>query len=168
MSNSIESYIISKLAERKTANNFRALKPVAHLVDFYSNDYLGFASDGVLKEKIRAEITAYPYYGHGSTGSRLLSGNNEYAEKLETLLAQFHHAEAALLFNSGFDANYGLLSALPYKGDTIIYDELVHASVHDGMRNSKADALPFSHNNITALEEKLAGAKGLKYVVVES
>ena len=84
------------------------------------------------------------------------------------MLAEFHSAPATLVLNSGFDANYGLLSALPYKGDTIIYDELVHASIHDGMRNSKASSVMFGHNNLQQLEEKLSSAKGLKYVVVES
>ena len=168
MSHSIDNYILAKLQQRKHANNFRSLKITTGLVDFYSNDYLGFARDEELQKRILSEINSNAYSSSGSTGSRLLSGNSEYAEALEKFLAEFHQAEAALIFNSGFDANYGLLSTLPYCGDTIIYDELVHASFHDGIRNSKAKAVSFSHNNMHELEERLNSASGLKYVVVES
>lgn len=168
MSNSIHHYIASKLEQRKNENNFRSLKLVDGLVDFYSNDYLGFAHDTALQQNIEQEIKANVHQPGGSTGSRLLSGNNAYVEDLEQMLATFHSAEASLIFNSGFDANYGLLSTLPYRGDTIIYDELAHASFHDGMRSSRASAVAFKHNNIADLEEKLIAATGLKYVVVES
>jgi 8-amino-7-oxononanoate synthase len=168
MSNSINSYLLSKLQQRKDADNLRSLRVTKGLVDFYSNDYLGFARDENLHDKIQEEINSHKGAALGSTGSRLLSGNSEYAEALEKLLADFHNADAALIFNSGFDANYGLLSALPYRGDTIIHDELVHASFHDGIKNSKANSVSFLHNNITDLEEKLKSATGLKYVVIES
>ncbi len=168
MSNSISNYIFSKLQQRRDENNFRSLKITNNLVDFYSNDYLGFARDKNLRQKVQEEINGHKGSSLGSTGSRLLSGNSEYAESLEKQQAEFHQAEAALIFNSGFAANYGLLSTLPYRGDTIIYDELVHASFHDGIRNSKADSVSFAHNNLTDLEEKLKSATGLKYVVIES
>lgn len=137
------------------------------MVDFTSNDYIGFAQDEALTKAIEAEVKAH-HFANGSTGSRLLSGNSNYAVQVEQLIADYHHAEAALIFNSGFTANYGLLSALPYKGDTIIYDELVHASIHDGIRNSKADYVGFKHNDVAVLERRLQHANGLKYVVVES
>lgn len=168
MSNSIHNYILFKLQQRKDADNFRSLRVTTDLVDFYSNDYLGFARDEKLQEKIQEEIKSHNNSLSGSTGSRLLSGNSEYAEELEKFLAEYHQSESALIFNSGFDANYGLLSTLPYRGDTIIYDELVHASFHDGIRNSKANSVSFLHNNIVNLEEKLKSATGLKYVVIES
>lgn len=168
MSKSIQQYILGKLEQRKQENNFRALRVTTGLVDFYSNDYLGFARDEQLKANIAEEIKTHNEAFLGSTGSRLLSGNSEYAEQLEMFIADYHGAEAALIFNSGFDANYGLLSSLPYRGDTIMYDELVHASIHDGIRNSKANAVSFAHNNIDDLEQKLKTATGLKYVVVES
>ncbi len=168
MSQSIDQYIALKLEQRKTENNFRSLKLSHGLIDFYSNDYLGFARDTALQLSIEQEIKANAHQPTGSTGSRLLSGNNTYVEDLEQMLAGFHHAEAALIFNSGFDANYGLLSTLPYRGDTIIYDELAHASYHDGMRSSRAGKVAFKHNNLADLEEKLKTATGLKYVVVES
>jgi 8-amino-7-oxononanoate synthase len=165
MSHPILHYIQSKIQQRKNENNFRSLKLTQGLVDFTSNDYLGLARDEKLKEAVLKELQALPT---GSTGSRLLSGNSAYAEQLERFLANYHSAEDALLFNSGFDANYGLLSSLPYKGDTILFDELVHASMHDGIKKSKAAGISFSHNNVADLEMKLKAATGLKYVVVES
>lgn len=168
MSTSIHNYILSKLQQRRLENNFRTLKTTNGLVDFYSNDYLGFARDEALREIVQNEIESQTNSFLGSTGSRLLSGNSEYAETLEKYLGEFHQAEAALIFNSGFDANYGLLSTLPYRGDTIIYDELIHASMHDGIRNSNANSVSFSHNNLGGLEDELKSATGLKYVVIES
>lgn len=167
MSSFINQYIAHRLQQRKEENNFRSLKVVEGMVDFTSNDYLGFAQDDVLTATIDAEVKAH-HFANGSTGSRLLSGNSKYAEEVEQLIADYHHTEAALIFNSGFTANYGLLSALPYKGDTIIYDDLVHASIHDGIRNSKATSVGFKHNDINDLEDKLKHATGLKYVIVES
>jgi 8-amino-7-oxononanoate synthase len=164
---SIRKYIIGKLADRKRDDNFRSLRVVRGGVDFTSNDYLGLARDVHFHELIDEEVNRHKLHG-GSTGSRLLSGNNDYVEKLEGKIATFHKAEAALIFNSGFDANYGLLSTLPYKGDTIIYDELVHASIHDGMKASKANKISFRHNDLDDLAEKLNQATGLKYVVTES
>ena len=168
MNKSIQQYIQLKLKQRTEENNFRSLKVVDGLVDFYSNDYLGFARNENLKKNVAAELKSHPGFSLGSTGSRLLSGNNSYVESLEKILAEFYHAESALLFNSGFAANYGLISTLPYKGDTIIYDELVHASIHDGMRSGKANRVAFIHNDLHDLGRKLEAATGLKYVVIES
>ncbi len=168
MSNSIQQYIAGKLQQRRQENNFRSLKVIKGLVDFYSNDYLGFARDNELKDAVEKEVKSTEGVLLGSTGSRLLSGNSAYAESVETYLTDFYKAPAALIFNSGFDANYGLLSSLPYRGDTIVYDELVHASIHDGIRNSRASSIGFAHNNTADLEMKLKQAAGLKYVVVES
>ncbi|MDB5281793.1 MAG: 8-amino-7-oxononanoate synthase [Bacteroidota bacterium] len=168
MNNSIQKYIRLKLRQRNDENNFRSLQVSDGLIDFYSNDYLGFAQNIELKKNVDAELKLHPAYLLGSTGSRLLSGNSEYVELLEKNLAHFYLAESALIFNSGFSANYGLISTLPYRGDTIIYDELVHASFHDGMRSSKANRAAFLHNDVADLKKKLSAATGLKYVVVES
>lgn len=84
---------------------------------------------------------------HGLGGSRLLDGNSTDAESLERYISQFHNAEAGLLFNSGYDANVSFFSCVPQPGDIIVYDELVHASVHDGMRMSRAEKkIAFKHN----------------------
>lgn len=168
MSHSIEQHLLSKIQQRKLEHNFRSLKGGNYLIDFTSNDYLGLARDQDLRELFWAEIKQIDDTAFGSTGSRLLSGNSKYAEDLETYLAAYHQSPTALLFNSGYTANYGLLSSLPYRGDTIVYDELVHASIHDGIRGSKAEGLSFRHNDLNDLEQKLTVATGLKYVVIES
>lgn len=105
---------------------------------------------------------------NGSTGSRLISGNLVYTETLEQAIADFHRYEAGLLFNSGYDANLGLFSSLPQRGDTIITDELVHASIIDGARLSYANRYSFRHNDLQNLEDKLRHAKGKCYVAIES
>ncbi|TFF36773.1 8-amino-7-oxononanoate synthase [Mucilaginibacter psychrotolerans] len=157
-----------KLGERNTSGILRTLKPENDLIDFCSNDYLGFARSATLKQRIAKEIASYPHSLNGSTGSRLLSGNLSYAEELEKNIAGFHQAEAGLLFNSGYDANIGLFSSLPQKGDTIIHDELIHASIIDGARLSHANRYTFRHNDLESLEGKLKQAKGNCYVVIES
>jgi 8-amino-7-oxononanoate synthase len=164
---SIHTYILQKIAQRKREGNFRSLKLIEGKIDFTSNDYLGLARDKHFQHMLEQEVRDHQEL-IGSTGSRLLSGNSSYAEALETQIATFHRAEAALIFNSGFDANYGLLSTLPYTGDTIIYDELVHASIHDGINTSMACKQAFRHNDLDDLRTKLEEAKGLKYVVTES
>jgi 8-amino-7-oxononanoate synthase len=165
---SANEYLKKKLDERKEAGIYRSLKPENSLVDFCSNDYLGFARSPVLKEHIKAELDNNPRSLNGSTGSRLLSGNSQYAEDLELEIARFHGFEVGLLFNSGYDANLGLLSCLAQRGDTIILDELIHASAIDGARLSNANRYSFKHNSIDSLEAKLKASKGNCYVVVES
>jgi 8-amino-7-oxononanoate synthase len=91
-----------------------------------------------------------------------------YTEALEQEIAALFNSEAGLLFNSGYDANLGLLSALPQRVDTIITDELIHASVIDGARLSYANRYTFKHNDLDSLEAKLQHAKGACYVVIES
>ena len=125
-------------------------------IDFWSNDYLGLA-----RTVHTLEIT-------GSTGSRLISGNSKLVEGVEMQLAQHFQSEAGLIFNSGYDANLGLFSSLPQKGDTIIYDELVHASVRDGIRLSFANSFSFRHNDLADLKKKMQKATGTVFVAVES
>ena len=92
----------------------------------------------------------------GSTGSRLLDGNSTYSESLEQEIATFHSAPVGLLANSGFDASVGIFSCLPQPGDLIVHDELIHASVHDGMRVSRAGrTVSFAHNCVSDLQKKL-------------
>jgi len=165
---STEAFIGNKLEERRIAGTYRTLKPASKLVDFCSNDYLGFARSSQLKNKIDREIERIGIISNGSTGSRLLSGNSVYTEDLEQYIAGLHNADAGLIFNSGYDANLGLFSALPQRGDTIISDELIHASIIDGARLSYANRYTFRHNHLQSLEDKLKQAKGNCYVVIES
>jgi 8-amino-7-oxononanoate synthase len=164
---SADQFLSLSLEKRKEQNALRRLVSNEQLIDFCSNDYLGFARSKTLKRNTERECKKLDAM-NGSTGSRLLAGNSAYAESLEAFLANFHHADAGLLYNSGYDANLGLFAALGRKGDTIIYDELIHASVHDGMKLSAASTYSFRHNDLEHLEERLKIAEGIIYVAVES
>lgn len=155
------------LEKRKKEALFRSLQVTENLIDLCSNDYLSFARS----EKIKAAVTQTLQDGSalsGSTGSRSISGNTAFAETLEKKIASFHQAEAGLLFNSGYDANVGLFSCIASKGDTIICDELIHASIIDGCRLSHATRFRFAHNDLSDLEKKLQHATGSIFVAVES
>ncbi|AIZ64302.1 8-amino-7-oxononanoate synthase [Hymenobacter sp. DG25B] len=157
--------LAAQLAQRTAAGTLRQLKLSAPgLVDFSSNDYLGLSR----RPAVLAALHQALHEAAGSTGARLLTGNSAAAETLETHLAQFHHAEAALLFNSGYTANLGFFSAVPRRGDTILYDEASHASVKEGIRASFATAYSFRHNDLADLERKLQRATGAVFVAVES
>lgn len=126
-------------------------------VDFYSNDYVG------------ASMIPHDEGGvAGSTGSRLISGNSLRTETIEAELAGFFGADAGLIFNSGYDANLGVMSCIPQRGDTVLYDSLCHASIRDGIKLSNAKAFSFEHNNVDSLKDKFERAEGDIYVVVES
>ena len=166
-----DTFLSNSLYKRQEQNALRKLFIHAGLIDFCSNDYLGFAHSKELLDLTELELSTFNFQLltlFGSTGSRLLTGNSVYAEELEKKIAGFHNAGAGLIYNSGYDANLGLFSALGQKGDTIIYDALIHASVHDGIKLSHASAFLFRHNNIFHLEERLKIAKGVIYIVVES
>lgn len=171
MTFSADNFLSNSLQKRQDQNALRKLVINDQLIDFCSNDYLGFASSEKLFQEIETELSTL-HSSHstltGSTGSRLLAGNSAYVEELEKKIATFHNSDAGLIYNSGYDANLGLFSALGQKGDTIIYDELIHASVHDGIKLSSVSAYMFRHNDISHLEERLKIAEGVVYVVVES
>lgn len=160
-----EAFLHQQLQERQAAQSLRQLRLPAGKTDFCSNDYLGIIQGGLLEKVMKSDSTALP---HGSGGSRLLAGNYTAIEQLETLLAGFHEAPAALLYNSGYDANLGLLSCVPQRGDTILYDSLIHASLRDGIRLSFARSFAFAHNDLAALEKRLQAATGNIFVVTES
>lgn len=162
------------LVKRKKIGNLRQLQlPASHMpIDFSSNDYLGLARSTQLAVAVLKEVEKYsgPLNGHGSTGSRLLTGNSLYAHELEDAIARFHGFEAGLLFGCGYMANVGLISAVAGNGDTIIYDAGVHASMMDGMRLSRAQAYPFRHNDLDHLEHRLKNLprEGDLFICVES
>lgn len=162
-----EKTLSGALQKREEQDSLRKLSLVNKLIDFTSNDYLGFARSVELYQMITEKISKSPKRV-GSGGSRLLSGNSCQAEELELFIARFHTAQAALLFNSGYDANIGLFSSIATKDDTLLYDELVHASIHDGVRLSRAASFPFQHNDLAHLEDRLKKSKGNIFVAVES
>ena len=158
-----DAHLKAQLDEKKEKGLLRQLMTVNNdLIDFCSNDYLGFASNQAL---INSENKGLPI---GSTGSRLITGNSKLAEETEAIIAQFHKAEAALIYSSGYAANVGLFSCLVGKGDTIISDQYIHASIIDGIRLNKANRNWFIHNDLADLEAKLQLAQNKIIVVVES
>ena len=160
-----DDFLHKKLNERKEQNSFRQLRlPDNNMIDFCSNDYLGIVKNELLKSSKDLEQR----HIYGSTGSRLLTGNYQLIEDTEKFIARFHNAETALIFNSGYDANVGLLSSVPQRGDTILYDYLCHASIRDGIRLSFAQSFSFKHNDLNELENKLQKLTGNVFVVTES
>ena len=141
-----------KLIEREKQSKLRDLKIYSDKVDFSSNDYLGIAKAN----------------NSGSTGSRLISGNNVLIENLEVKFSSFINQECSLLFHSGFQANLGLIPTITPRGSTIIYDELIHASLRDGIKLSNANSFSFKHNNLEHLKERLELSKGLVFIIIES
>lgn len=129
------------------------------LTDFNSNDYLSLANSAKLRSLFLAKLAAAPDI-LGSGGSRLLVNGKAHAA-LETRLTDFFKGETALLFNSGFDANQGFFACVPQPGDVVVYDEYIHASVHDGVRASRARGAQFSfaHNSIPDLKRVLSRLK---------
>jgi 8-amino-7-oxononanoate synthase len=128
-----------------------------HLMDFNSNDYLSLSTSPALRELFLQKLDAAPSI-LGSGGSRLLV-NGAAHQAFESRLRDFFKAECALLFNSGYDANVGLFSCIPQPGDFVVYDEFIHASVHDGLRASripKTSMRAFDHNSVPALESVLS------------
>ena len=124
-------------------------------INFSSNNYLGIANHPALAAAAKAAIDRY---GCGAGASRLISGNMTLHEELEAKLAKFKNTEAALVFNSGFQANIGLLSTLTGEGDAILSDALNHASIIDGCRLSKAQTSVYAHCDLDALEAGLKQA----------
>ncbi len=165
----INARIQHYLQQRKDNFLFRKLQNTSGLVDFSSNDYLGLSRAAFIKQQVALDAKNYQFHKSGATGSRLLNGNSELYEEVETLLAKTHHAEAALLFNAGFDANVGLISTVIRPNDTIFYDELVHASIHQGMQLSGAKLIPFKHNDMLDLENRLKETTyEVAFVITES
>lgn len=154
---SLEQRLAARLDARRRQNAFRQLRTSNSGVDFCSNDYLGYA-----------KISFPASEREGATGSRLITGNSALAEKLEKELADFHGSEASLLFTSGYAANLGLLSCTVDRGDTILYDELVHASIREGILLARSRAYAFRHNDLASLRRKLKHTTGQVFIVVES
>ncbi|PUZ30121.1 8-amino-7-oxononanoate synthase [Chitinophaga costaii] len=162
-----EEFLHAQLDARRAQHAFRTLSLPVGQVDFCSNDYLGLAASAAMQAKVQS-ILAAGDQRPGSTGSRLLAGNYAAIMAAETQLAAFHQASAGLLFNAGYDANVGLFSCVPQKGDTIVYDALIHASIRDGIRLSRAQAFSFVHNDLEDLRKKVGHGSGRVFVAVES
>ncbi|PRX56627.1 aminotransferase class I/II-fold pyridoxal phosphate-dependent enzyme [Flagellimonas meridianipacifica] len=165
-----------RLQKRKTENAFRELPKKQNLVDFSSNDYLGLAQCDWIISKAESVLESRQIRQHAATGSRLLTGNHQLYDEFEAYLSKHYTTETALVFNSGYDANIGLLSSVPQRGDLILYDELIHASIREGISMSYAKSYKFAHNDLESLKNKIGVLFGAQpkskenevYVVTES
>ncbi len=166
MAPAYEQRLEAALASRLERGMLRSLDPrpkepnETTLVDFSSNDYISFGRSRRLRRKLVSSLEQEQVPVYGPPSSRLLDGNSPLHAGLELRLAAFFRAPTALLFNSGFDANVGLWTCLADKGDWIVYDRLVHASMHDGMRASRvpgSQRRAFAHNSVRNLVEVLEG-----------
>ncbi|MBB4374381.1 8-amino-7-oxononanoate synthase [Bradyrhizobium sp. cir1] len=164
------SRYVEDLQALERDGRLRGLKPRAG-IDFVSNDYLGLASAPRIKNAVWDAIDAGTPIGAG--GSRLLRGNCEEHERLEAEAAQFFGAEKALFFSSGYVANFSVLTTLPQRGDLLVLDSLVHASIHEGARAGRADFRISAHNDPQSVESTIRdwraqGGMGRIWIVVES
>ena len=129
-------------------------------VDFSSNDYLSLSTSPLLRARVLAALHSSPSI-LGSGGSRLLVHNHAHVA-LEARLARTFRSPAALLFNSGFDANAGFFACVPQSADALLHDEAIHASVHDGARASRVAThmrRSFAHNDVRALRAALCALR---------
>lgn len=167
--------LTDKLENRRQNKSLRFLPKPSGLIDFSSNDYIGFSKSEAIFNAAHQFLLDHNIKSNGVTGSRLISGNHFLYTETENFIAQFHQSESALLFNSGYDANVGFFSAVPQKGDLILYDELCHASIRDGIQLSNAKSYKFKHNDFEDLEKKIVNFNGnnnektaIIYIVTES
>lgn len=171
------SRLTTELEALAASGNLRSLPQVKHdgkwieregrrMLNLSSNDYLGLAADVELRKEFLEQLTPETFLPTSSS-SRLLTGNFSAYDRLETLLVDLYHKEAALVFNCGYHANNGILPALCDKHCLIVADKLVHASLIDGLRLGTAPYLRFPHNDYERLEKILAReAAGHETVVV--
>ncbi|KAJ5480267.1 hypothetical protein N7530_005776 [Penicillium desertorum] len=160
----------SALDERDRDN--RLISPpdpstVAQMVDFGSNDTLSLATSGALTRSFEDQLRKNPDFIVGSTSTRIFEGTTQYLKELEVYMAQFHNAESALFFNSGFDANVALWSTIPQNGDFVLYDQYVHASIHDGMRRGRAKTIMFAHNDCASFRHCLESLRDQNPVIAD-
>ncbi len=166
-------HLEAKLQKREKMDNLRVSIQSDDLVDLASNDYLGLASEKQIFDRALELLERYPGRINGSGGSRLLTGNHPLYEIAEGLIAGFHSAEAALIFNSGYQANLGFFQSVPGREDFVIFDEAAHASIREGLRLSLCRSVKFRHNSPESLEEQIRRCRSKKpaarvYVITES
>lgn len=165
--------LLNKLKERQITNSIRKLSEPSSGVDFSSNDYLGFSKNEALFEEAHELLIQKGVQQNGATGSRLLSGNHALYQPTESYIAAFHQVEKALIFNSGYDANIGFFSSVPQRNDIVLYDEMCHASIRDGIQMGLTKSFKFNHNDLSDLESVLLRSIGnykpnAVYIVTES
>lgn len=155
------------LDQRKKDGNLRELTLRRHMIDFCSNDYLGIGASRITEQTFLEEWHKHSHlYKLGSTGSRLLSGNSQYAENLEQFIADFHGYPSGLLFGSGYLANEGLFTTLSSESNVIFFDQEVHASTRNGIKLSRAASFAFRHNDLNHLESRLKSFVHKKHLFI--
>jgi 8-amino-7-oxononanoate synthase len=163
----LDQRLTREISKLKGNSRYRSLSP-SFGIDFTSNDYLGLAHS----EALRIRVTEYlsKDIPLSSSGSRLLRGNHPEHELLERRFAEFLSCEVTLFFNSGYDANFALLTTLPTRHDTILLDSLVHASLKEGAHASVAEKRTFEHNSLASLRQVADNMRtsGDTFVVIES
>ncbi len=164
----IQQRLANELRARKQKGLLRLLRPSITGIDFCSNDYLGFARNPLLSDRLTALVKSEPNSVLGAKGSRLISGDMPAILKAEEFIAEKHGVQNAMLMPSGYLANQALFSSLPKRGDTILIDERVHRSVYDGCRLSQATRWKFRHNDLQHLQELLRRCHGQVWIGVES
>ncbi|WP_298307428.1 pyridoxal phosphate-dependent aminotransferase family protein [Flavobacterium sp.] len=145
--------LTQKLQQREQNNALRKLPVSNNLIDFASNDYLGFANSEEIFNQTHDYLLENNIKINGATGSRLISGNHNLYQIAEDFIANFHQSETALIFNSGYDVNVGFFSSVPQRNDIILFDELCHASIRDGIQMSNSKSYKFQHNDFNHLEK---------------
>ncbi len=159
--------IENELKLLKENNMFRHISPIEQkegeyavingkkLINFSSNDYLGLSTNKALVEEFCTKFLNSPEFCFSSASARLLSGTSQIYNKLETTVANLFHKDSALVFNTGYQCNLGVVSTLAGKGDVVFCDKLNHASIIDGMRLSEGTFYRYKHLDYENLEELL-------------
>ena len=174
--------ISEELEELKSLDRYRVLPDITarlgkdievngrRLLNLSSNDYLGLGDDTALLEGYLREFRLSSH-AMTSSSSRLLTGNHPLYDQLENALAALYNRQSAMVFNSGYHANIGILPALCNRHDLVLSDRLNHASIIDGMKIAEAPYQRYRHADYDHLEELLAGAQGRyrqMFIVTES
>lgn len=163
-----------KLDALGAEKTFRQLEAPHQLVDFASNDYLGFSMSNEIFDRTHYYLENEFIFQNGSKGSWLLSGKHQLYTEVEALLCNTYDCESALIFNSGYNANLGFFSCVPQRDDVVFYDEMIHTSIRDGIAMGNAKAYKFKHSDLEDLKRRCQVAKNTTaehsevYIVTES
>lgn len=158
-----ENRLFREIKDRASPQGSKIKLGGREYVNFSSNDYLGLANHPCIINKVKKALDEY---GFGSGASRLLSGGSTLHKELENKTAQFKETESALVFNSGYATNTGIIPAITYKDDIIFSDELNHASIIDGCRLSKAKTLIYRHKDLSHLKDLIRKEDANRKIVI--
>jgi len=163
LNNLKEKKLFRDLKDRETPQGPKIRLNGTEYINFSSNDYLGFANHPYIIDKVKKALDTY---GYGSSASRLLSGGSTLHKELENEIAEFKTTESALVFNSGYAANTGIIPSIADKDDVIFSDECNHASIIDGCRLSKAKTLIYGHKNVSQLDDLMKKEVAKRKIVI--